>query len=215
MNEYPKINTIWKRDERGRIIEGDFAMPEFAFLKDCEWEWTEKVDGTNIRIGWDGAGHVEFGGRTDNAQLHAGLVEALRAMFADTSRFEEQFGTNEAVLYGEGYGAGIQKGGGLYSPDKTFVLFDVKVGDWWLLRDDVEEVAAKFGIKVVPVVGHGPLSWAVETVRAGLPSAWGEFTAEGLVGRPRGTEMFSRRGDRMLAKIKTRDFPPKRVGEGE
>lgn len=206
MNEYPKINTIWKRDERGRVIETDYAMPEFAFLADCQWEWTEKVDGTNIRIGWDGAGNVEFGGRTDNAQLNAQLVQALREMFSDTSKFEEQFGTNAATLYGEGYGAGIQKGGGNYSADKTFILFDVQVGGWWLLRDDVQEVADKFGLRVVPVVGVGSLSWAIETVKAGLTSQWGEFEAEGLVGRPLGTELFARRGDRILAKIKAKDF---------
>lgn len=206
MNEFPKINTIWKRDERGRIIEGDYAMPEFAFLADCQWEWTEKVDGTNIRIGWDGAGNVAFGGRTDNAQLHAGLVAALREMFADVSLFEAQFGTNAAVLHGEGYGAGIQKGGGNYSPEKTFVLYDVQVADWWLLRDDVAEVAERFALKIVPIVGVGPLSWAIAQVKAGVKSAWGDFPAEGLVGRPFGTELFARRGDRILAKIKAVDF---------
>lgn len=206
MKEYPKINTIWKRDERGKIIVDDYAMPEFAFLADCQWEWTEKVDGTNIRIGWDGAGHVEFGGRTDNAQLHAGLVESLRSMFSDVALFEQKFGTNEATLYGEGYGAGIQKGGGNYSPTKTFVLFDVQVGPWWLLRDAVADVAETFSLKTVPVVGVGTLAWAIERVKGGITSQWGEFEAEGLVGRPLGTELFARRGDRILAKIKGVDF---------
>jgi hypothetical protein len=32
---------------------GDFACPEFELLQDYEWDWYEKVDGTNIRVIWD------------------------------------------------------------------------------------------------------------------------------------------------------------------
>lgn len=206
MTEYTKINTIWKRDERGRIIEGCYATPELAFLAGCQWEWTEKVDGTNIRVAWDGAGGIEFGGRTDNAQIPASLVSALRAMFPDRAPFDEQFGTNPAVLYGEGYGAGIQKGGGNYQQEKSFVLFDVKVGGWWLRREDVVEVAEKFALRVVPVVMVGTIAEALERTKAGITSAWGAFQAEGMVGRPLGTELFARNGERVIVKMKTRDF---------
>ncbi len=34
----------------GEFKDGEFAQPEFETLKDVQWEWTEKVDGTNIRI---------------------------------------------------------------------------------------------------------------------------------------------------------------------
>ena len=201
MQEYVKINTIWKRDERGKIVEGDYAMPEFEFLKDCEWAWTEKVDGTNIRVGWDGE-TVTFGGRTDNAQIPAHLVNALREMFP-----AEKFAVFDGpvTLYGEGYGAKIQKGGGNYRPDQSFVLFDVQVGGWWLRRFDVESVARTVGIDVVPFVGYGSLGWGIDIVQRGLVSQWGEFAAEGLVGRP-AVELFNRRGDRIITKIKARDF---------
>ena len=52
--EYPKIQTLFKRDDRNVIIEGDWSVPEFAYLADKPWRWTEKVDGTNIRLHWDG-----------------------------------------------------------------------------------------------------------------------------------------------------------------
>jgi hypothetical protein len=203
MNEYTKINTIWKRDERGRIIEGDYSTPELAYLADLDWEWTEKVDGTNVRVGWDGSA-VEFGGRTANAQMPTKLVAVLRDLFADLSRFAEVFGESSAVLYGEGYGAGIQSGGN-YSPLQAFVLFDVTVGAWWLRRDDVADVAAKFGLHVVPVVGHGPLLWASDQTKSGFMSKWGSFPAEGMVGRP-AVDLFDRKGERVIAKIKARDF---------
>ena len=88
MREYPKINTIWKRDDRGRVIEGEYATPELEYLADLAWEWTEKVNGTNIRIGWDGAkpplGDYEIGGRTADAQIPAKLSwEQFAAVMAD------------------------------------------------------------------------------------------------------------------------------------
>jgi len=204
MAEYTKINTVWKRDERGRIIVGEYATPEFAFLACADFEWTEKVDGTNVRVGWDGT-NVEFGGRTANAQMPTKLIGSLREMFDDTTPFVAAFGETAAVLYGEGYGAGIQGGGGNYSPVQTFVLFDVTVGPWWLRRADVADVATKFGLRTVPVVGVGTLQWASDRAQAGITSEWGSFPAEGLVGRP-GVELFDRRGSRIMAKTKTRDF---------
>lgn len=204
MNEYVKINTIWKRDERGRIIEGDYATPELAYLAGTDWEWTEKVDGTNVRVGWNGS-TVEFGGRTANAQMPTKLVAALRDLFSDTSMLSEVFGESEAVLYGEGYGAGIQGGGGNYSPSQTFVLFDVTVGPWWLRREDVTDVAGKLGLRTVPIIGRGTLQWASDQAKASLTSDWGAFASEGLVGRP-AVDLFSRKGERVMAKIKTKDF---------
>ena len=204
MAEYTKINTIWKRDERGRIVEGDYATPELAYLADLDWEWTEKVDGTNVRVGWDGS-TVEFGGRTANAQMPTKLVASLRDLFRDPAPFVTAFGESGAVLYGEGYGAGIQGGGGNYSPRQTFVLFDVTVGPWWLRREDVLDVAQKLNLQTVPVVGHGSLPWAANHVRAGIVSDWGAFPAEGMVGRP-AVDLFSRKGERIMAKIKARDF---------
>ena len=62
--EYPKINSLYKRDpEKGNnIILGDFSLPEFFYLKDLLRECTEKIDGTNTRIFFDGH-TVSFGGR--------------------------------------------------------------------------------------------------------------------------------------------------------
>jgi hypothetical protein len=53
MTEYPKINAPFHRDmdRPGHpLIVGRWSEPEFEYLKDCQWEFTEKVDGTNIRI---------------------------------------------------------------------------------------------------------------------------------------------------------------------
>lgn len=111
------------------MIVGKFDRAEFELLKDVEWTFTEKVDGTNIRIMWDG-NKVVFGGKTDNAQIPAKLFKKLTDLFggeANEQVFESVFGSDEACLYGEGFGGNIQKDGPLYG-DFDFVLFDVKVG---------------------------------------------------------------------------------------
>lgn len=206
MIEYHKIQTIFKRDMQNngkRLIEGEWSKPEFEYLADNTWAFTEKVDGTNIRIMWDGE-KVTFGGKTDNAQLPSKLVERLREMFPDGERLKNVFGTSAACLYGEGYGAGIQKGGN-YRADQSFVLFDVKIGNYWLERWNVLDIATKLAIEVVPVIGVGRLYDAVNSARAGFKSTWGDFQAEGIVARPT-VEMLNRHGERIIAKIKCRDF---------
>ena len=65
MKEYHKIDSVFKRDmfARGKpLIVGDWASDTLRYLADNEWEFTEKVDGTNIRVMVRG-GEVEFGGK--------------------------------------------------------------------------------------------------------------------------------------------------------
>lgn len=190
------------------IIIGDWSEPEFEFLANNIWVFTEKVDGTNIRIMWDGS-KITFNGKTDNAQMPAPLVQRLTDTFLPlTDTFAETFGTDEGTsvcLYGEGYGARIQKGGGNYRSDQDFVLFDVKVGDWWLTRANVEDIANKLGIDVVPIIGEGTLWDAIDLVKVGMKSTWGNFESEGIVARPK-VELQTRGGRRIITKIKTVDF---------
>jgi hypothetical protein len=208
MKEYPKIQTVFKRDPMTKyktLLEGDYSLPEFEYLENNRWVFTEKVGGTNIRVYYKD-GKITFGGRTDRAQIPATLIARLNERFLpQAERFSEVFNGVEVCLYGEGYGAKIQKGGGNYRPDQDFVLFDVMVGDWWLQRPDVEDVAEKMGIDVVPVVGEGTLVEMVEQAKVGIPSTWGDFQAEGYVARP-ATELKTRAGHRVITKIKCRDF---------
>jgi len=217
MEEYHKIQTVFKRDPQTNhrtLLEGEYSMPEFEYLKDNEWVFTEKVDGMNVRVLWTGE-VVEFGGRTDKAQMPTSLFNALTDLFsAQTHKFVEMFGdwnTEPAgemayvCLYGEGYGAKIQKGGGNYRQDQGFVLFDVNVGGWWLRREDVQDVADKLGIDTVPIIGTGTLEDLVFRARIGFLSDWGDFPAEGIVARPK-TELKTRSGHRIITKIKCKDF---------
>lgn len=205
MEKYHKIQTVWERDHNNNyktLIAGAWATPAFEYLAQNHWVYTEKVDGTNIRIIWDGE-RIEFRGRTDRAQIPPFLLDALREN-TDPVDFANVFDA-PVCLYGEGYGPKIQRGG-KYRADASFVLFDVKIGRYWLHRIDVETIAAALGLGVVPIIGDGTLLEMIATVRSGLRSQWGGFEAEGIVARP-AVPMFDRRGKRIITKIKGRDFP--------
>lgn len=210
MKEYHKINTVWNRTIQGQIIEGQYACPEFDYLKNAQWLWTEKVDGTNIRIIFHG-GSIRIGGKTDNSQIPAFLVNRLQELFT-IEKLQSVFPHDGEIisnvcLYGEGYGAKIQKGGGNYKPDGVdFVLFDVLVDEYlWLERRNVEDIAGKLGISFVPIVGQGNLFELNEFVKEGYKSTWGDFPAEGVVARPL-IELRDRRNNRIITKLKHKDF---------
>jgi hypothetical protein len=153
---YPKINSLYKREQKdgkfkGRLIMGEYTCPEFRTIK--YWSVTEKIDGTNIRITYDGT-KVEYGGRSDNALIPSGLLNYLMANIT-LDKFKEHFPeASYVVLCGEGVGPKIN-GGGHYGHDPFFVLFDVVVGGWWLHRRDVLEIAWKFDLYNAPLIYLG------------------------------------------------------------
>lgn len=212
MSVYHKIQTVFLRDPADnfkQLLIGQYSEPEFEYLAKNMWEFTEKVDGTNIRIMVDGH-DLTFGAKTDAASMPALLVKRLEERFHPQEDQLEQMFPGNACLYGEGYGAKIQKGGGNYRQDQDFVLFDVQVWNpegqaWWLRRHDVEDVAQKLGLDIVPVIGKGTLAEMVEMTREGFNSIWGPFKAEGIVARPR-VELQTRGGRRVITKIKHKDF---------
>ena len=208
MNEYHKIETLFERDVNGtkKLIEGKFRNEAVEFLANNAWVFTEKIDGTNIRIHWDGY-KVEFAGRTDRAQIPKPLMDYLNNTFGSIEAeelFEQKFGESDVILFGEGYGPKIQNGGA-YRDDVSFILFDVQIGDTWLKRESVEDIARTFGIDVVPIIFTGSLQQAVDYVKTKPKSTIGTANMEGLVGRP-AVEMRDRMGKRVIVKIKVCDF---------
>ena len=205
---YPKIESPFRRHidgpDKNRLDVGAWSRPEFALLHDKPWEWTEKVNGTNVRVIWDGY-KVRFGGRTDNASMPLKLVDMLTEQFPE-ELLEQKFGSSEVTLFGEGYGPGVASGSGIYNPSEVkFVLFDVWIGGWWLLRDAVMDVANSLATEIVPLVGMLDVDQAIRLVSEGHTSEWGNFVAEGLVGKaPLG--LLSRGKDRLMMKVKTKDF---------
>lgn len=210
MREYHKIETLFKRDMEGnkKLIEGVFRNPLIEYIKDCKWLFSEKINGMNVRAYWDGH-TISFGGRTDKAQMSPALIERLQELFAGNENeelLEQKFGDSEVIFFGEGYGGKIQKGKA-YNPTQDFILFDVQVGDIFLERENVEEIAKSFGIKVVPIVLVGTIQEAVDCIKANPKSivAIEDIEMEGVVGVP-AVRINDFRGHRIIVKIKVKDF---------
>lgn len=219
--EYPKINSVFKRHtegpSKGRFIMGDFAQREFETLLHVKWRWSEKIDGTNIRIIYEPNNQLGFAfspritiqGRTDRSQLHPDLVHAIQDM-VDIRKWAETFADQPAVVYGEGYGAGIQGVGHLYRPDKSFIGFDVRVGQTWLDHDDAFGVMQSLGLNTVRSPWTETLAEALNIFGLGktetwFPSAFNPEAFEGIVGRPVGG-LLDRHGHRIQTKLKVVDF---------
>ena len=208
MREYHKIETVFNRSTDGdkRLIWGDYRNETVEYLANNIWQFTEKIDGTNIRIHWDGH-NVEIGGRTDRAQIPKHLMDYLSATFLTPEveeLFEQTYGEKDVILFGEGYGAKIQNGGE-YRSDVSFILFDVLIGDNWQSREWVEATAKMFGIDVVPIVLEGTIGDGIDYVMQHNNSTIGKAVMEGVVGRPK-VEMKDRLGNRIIVKIKWKDF---------
>lgn len=222
MKEYHKIQSLFKRDHETNKFTSEFTLDEFAYLFANEWIGSEKVDGTNLRLGYVHTEDHTFShrftlkGRTDKAQLSTEIYDMIfsyvlqwnenGAFFETFNKLEEG---SEIVLYGEGYGKKIQKPGKRYKSDGVdFILFDVKIGKWWLKREDVVAIGETLGLDVVPEVFRGSLPEAMDLVKYGFKSRIAEdetLDAEGLVLTPT-IPLFSRNGGRIITKLKTRDF---------
>lgn len=207
MREYHKIQSIYQRDEVTRKFKmGEFSLPEFEYLYNNLWHVEEKINGTNVRVMYDG-NTLTFGGKTDRAQMPVSLVNVLKETFSfELMQFvfpSEEL--TQVCLYGEGYGKGIQKGGS-YLPDRVdFMLFDVWINGWWLTRDAVKGISIKLDINKVPSLGTMTLKDAEELTRKGFQSTIGACAAEGVVCRPE-IDLYCRNGRRVITKIKTTDF---------
>lgn len=197
---YHKIQTLYNRTTDGtkKLILGDWRNEAVKYLANNEWTFTEKIDGTNIRIIWDGH-TVSFGGRTEKAQIPAPLVNKLNELFITSQTeqlFEQVFGEKEVILFGEGYGGKIQNGGN-YRKDESFILFDVMISGNYQPRATVEEIAAMFELEIVPIILKGTLFDAVRYVKKKPVSTIGTAPMEGLVGRT-SVEMQDRTGIALL-----------------
>ena len=220
--EYPKIQTMFKRDSlTKKIIEGEWTLEAFEYLKNNEWIFTEKIDGTNMRIFYDGFGRVELRGRTNNANLQPNIVKAMEHYTSQDmiDKIRSMFDDSAVIIFGEGYGKGVQKNGEQYLPEScSFVGFDIykatsledygfgiSSDGYWLNRTELENVSKELDMPIVPGRAAGTLNEAIGMVKSGIKSLWGDFTAEGLVGTPK-CGLYNNFGHRVITKIKHKDF---------
>ena len=214
---YTKINTLYKRDEKGNIIIGDFSLPEFKYLYNNKWLAFEKIDGTNMSFYWDGH-EMQIHGKSENASIPSMLMDTMKTILTE-EKLSEVFpikydeNGNEVPfmvrIYGEGYGAKIQKCGGSYiRGGNDFRVFDIKINGFWLDWNNVVDITKQLGLKTVEPFGEMTLEEDKKMVINGFKSPIAEnkeLDAEGLVLRPT-VQLFNRKNERIMVKIKTRDY---------
>jgi hypothetical protein len=195
---------------KGVIIPGVYSRDEFQNVQ--TWEITEKVDGMNIRIEYDNTdccygSMLSFLGKTDKAEIPKALMKVLKDTFYHED-FEANFPEAKTVtLFGEGYGAKIQKGGALYRSDDDFILFDVNINGIWLRRKSVLEIGRYFHVPCVPLLGIMNERDAVYYVKMEYLSqiALQERSIEGIVARSSPLMLF-RNGNPVMWKLKCQDY---------
>jgi len=205
MNPYHKIYNVFKKDKKTeKLIKGDWVCPEFDYLSTNTWVFTEKIDGTNIRVIFNFKdGTIYIKGKTDNANIPLPLMTAVYDKFyGHINKMLKLFANKTVCFYGVGYGQNIQSGSKYIKDGVDFILFDVKIDNFWLKRDNMVTLADELGINCVPIVGKGNLFDAINIVEIGLKSNFGDFLAEGIVAKPE-IELTDRSGKRIITKIKT------------
>ena len=89
MTEYQKIETLYKFDNATKTYRKELFNPYVDYLKDNEWIASEKIDGTNVQVEYDGH-RVAFHGRTERTNFPKEVFAALTEKFADSEVVFEQ-----------------------------------------------------------------------------------------------------------------------------
>lgn len=213
--EYPKINTLYKRDpETFRVIPGSFTNPLYGEIE--EYIFTEKIDGRGHRVILHPNGKVEHRGRTDKSTLADFELAGAKGVVNNVllrSSFSPASGTAypEMTLYGELYGPKIQNGD-KYTDKINFRLFDVRIAGRWLEWEELEKLAYNLEIETVPVISYSskliPENSEDMTIlclgsETAIMDSGRDLLAEGIVAR---TSPQYVKGERILWKIKCKDF---------
>lgn len=82
MREYQKIESLYKFNVEKKVFVKEFYNAIVEYLAPLPWYGTEKIDGTNIRIHWNGI-KFELGGRTNNAEVPKAIQQIFNEKFND------------------------------------------------------------------------------------------------------------------------------------
>lgn len=206
--EYHKIETLFKFNNETKKFTNVFYNSNVDLLKNNQWIFTEKIDGTNLRIYWDGH-KLQYGGRTNEAQFSKEQIKFIEERLVNENieiLFEQKFQDVEAYIFGELYGVKIQNGG-LYTNGEglDFKVFDIEVGGTILTYDSMIVLATELSYDYVPIVLIGTIDDAINYVLTHSTSTFSNAKLEGLVGKPIG-DFRDRLGKRIVVKIKKRDL---------
>ena len=188
-------------------------------LPNGNWILTEKIDGTNIRIiitkpDEKGNRDVLIGSRqlilNENDKGSKPFFNCLSEV--NLNKIKEYFEDIDStiVIYGEGYGAGIQRGG-MYSPKKNFRVFDIRIGKAYQDFAFVEKVCIDNKLNIVPIFGNTDVI-SYDGCVTDLINFNTTLINEGDGGKPEGLVykfepvLLNKYGERLIFKVKFKDF---------
>jgi hypothetical protein len=211
---YTKYSSPFKKDEKFmNTTELSQKLPKGRWIK------TEKVDGTNIRIILDTQDenrerNFYIGSRklilNQNDKSSNQFFDCLNDIniFKLIEYFKDVKQT--IIIYGEGYGAGVQKGG-IYSPKKNFRVFDIRIGNAYQDWEYIEKVCIDNQLNIVPVIGECEELNYEECIKS-LNEFQNTLINEGDGGKPEGVVykfepvLLNKYGERLIFKVKFKDF---------
>jgi len=152
---------------------------------------SEKIHGTNARIGWvQGALLAGSHGLqrkrpapeeiATNTYWFPSTLEPVQSLLDELRKDHEV-----AILYGEIYGSRVQSLHYGRRDGLGFAAFDLLVGEHYLDYDDFAALCEKHGVPTVPVLERGPFSLArVAELSRGKTTLPDQHIREGVVVRP-------------------------------
>ncbi len=174
LTKYPSILTYHDLGERGSLLESLVEGKDYSGFDQCFI--TEKIDGTNARIIFDGKDYIigsreellyARGDRFGNPQLN--IVNTIKPIAEKHMKLD---GAPLWIMFGEVYGGNVTSSSKQYTADRTFGfrLFDVAQVALDILYEPIEKIsswrehggqqfmdvntillfAEKYGVKSVP-----------------------------------------------------------------
>lgn len=201
-NRYiPKINSIFKRDSRGRFTD-EYARTEFAQLAAVPWRWTYKWDGTSAGINFRSDDIETSFGKTANTVITEDMYRAMGDWAREKAVHLRRSGV---TVYGELVGPKIQSNRhGLDAVQfKPFAARDAD-GVWWgswRVHEEIPDAPRPRRALLSEVAAISSGAALTEACNGLAPD--GQTYVEGLVGTP---DLCDLDGERIWTKIKVRDL---------
>lgn len=212
--KYDKFSSPFKKDDKYlNLKELAQRLPKGRWLK------TEKIDGTNIRIiltkpDEEGQREVLIGSRTLILNKEDKISNQYFSCLEEVNlnKIKEYFKevNSTVVLYGEGYGAGVQKGG-IYAKEKNYRVFDIRIGEAYQDFEYVKKVCIDNQLNLVPLMTEVSEITYKECVDS-LKNFTHTLINEGDGGQPEGfvykfePVLLNKYGERLTFKVKHKDF---------
>lgn len=208
---YPKFYAPYERKEHSKLVDINKPKRDIKpyMTDDMTWTVSEKLNGINTRIIWDGYS-IEVKGRNDKTELQGGQLDLQGDLIASQMdngnfMFDELFGTKKVTIFGEVIGTKIQ--GNPYKLGETqFKVFDILINDVWVSPEGITKIAEDLNMSTV--MHYTVRGW--DNVMTNFIEIWKncrkkKFYFEGLVAYP-AHQPLTKKGERVITKIKVKDF---------